>query len=262
MGSFSNELENDLIDHVLKTAPMTAITDLFVALSTADPLDDGSGLAEPAGGSYARVNFNTWNAAAARVTTNNGVVTFPTATGAWGTITHWAIFTASSGGTMIAHGALTAPKVVGVGDTASFADDALSISFTTGGISDFLANELLDHVFNNGAYTVPTNLFVALATAVIDDDDTGSTITEPAGGDYARVNHNTWDAAAAGVSQNTGIITFPPATGAWGTVSHGAILDASSAGNLLFFGGLGASKAIGDGDTANFPDATLSVTMN
>jgi len=44
-----------------------------------------------------------------------------------------------------------------------------------GSFSDFLENELLDHVFKTGAYTAPTNIYVALCTSTPDDADTGST---------------------------------------------------------------------------------------
>ncbi|MGB2469903.1 MAG: phage tail fiber protein, partial [Flavobacteriales bacterium] len=42
----------------------------------------------------------------------------------------------------------------------------------------------------------------------------------------------------------------PPtqATGAWGTITHFGIFDASSSGNLLYHGALTASKTIATGD--------------
>jgi hypothetical protein len=55
MGSFSNYLENELLDHVFGAAAYSAPATLYVGLSTADPTDDDSGLAEPSGNGYARV---------------------------------------------------------------------------------------------------------------------------------------------------------------------------------------------------------------
>lgn len=262
MGSISDYLENKLLDHVLKTAAYSQPAAIYVALSTADPLDTGAGLAEPSGNGYTRVQHDSWDVAASRASENTGVITFPEATGAWGTITHFALFDASSGGNMLGHGQLGTARVVVAMDTPSFADGAIDISVDPSGFSDFLANELLDHVLLTGAYSVPTNLYVAMCTAAIADNDTGSTITEPSGNGYARVNHNAWDAAAAGASENTGAITFPEATGSWGTLTHVGILDASSAGNLLLHSAVGTSKSISSGETAEFADGDIDITLD
>lgn len=122
MGSFSDYAENKILDHVFKTTAYTPATHLYVALSTADPTDAGSGIAEPAGAdAYARVICDAWDAASGGHIQNTGAVNFATPTGAWGTISHFAIFDALTGGNMIGHGAVAVPKVVGAGDTPSFA---------------------------------------------------------------------------------------------------------------------------------------------
>lgn len=130
--SFGNYLENELLDHVFGCGSrnFTAPTNVFVALSTADPGEDGSGLAEPSGGSYARVSTGSaaWNVASGGVVNNASAVTFPQATAAWGTITHVALYDAASGGNLLASGALTSSKAVASGDTVEFAAGQLSIS--------------------------------------------------------------------------------------------------------------------------------------
>jgi len=262
MGSLSDYLELELLDHVLKVGAFVQPTNIYIALSTADPLDDGSGLAEPSGGSYARVVCNVWDTAASRLIRNTNQVNFAVPTGSWGNITHIAIMDAISGGNMLAHGALTVPKTVSTGDTLYFVAQSIAVSVNTGGVSNYLANKLLDHVFKNSAYTVPTNIYVALVTAAIGDADTGSTITEPVGGSYARKLHNSWNAAAAGASSNNGIITFVTATGAWGTITGFALVDALTVGNVLFYGVLDETKVIGNGDTAKFGDQDLDVTLD
>lgn len=120
MGSFSNYLENKILDHVFKTAAYTVPTNIYVALSTADPLDTGASIAEPSGNGYARTLCNGWDAAASGATANTAAVTFPTATGSWGTITHFALFDASTVGNMLAHGSLTTSKAITTGDTPKF----------------------------------------------------------------------------------------------------------------------------------------------
>lgn len=143
MAAMSNYLENKLIDHVFRGVAFTAPTTVYVALFTAAPSDTGGGT-EVTGGSYARVavtcNTTNWaatNAAGSTAnpssgtsgtTSNNNAVTFPVPTANWGTITHVAVFDASSGGNMLFWGALTTSKTVNNGDAApSFASAALSL---------------------------------------------------------------------------------------------------------------------------------------
>ena len=101
-----------------------------MGLSTADPADDGSGLAEPSGNAYARVQTSAsdWNTASGGSLDNANDITFPQATGSWGAITHFALFDAATGGNMLAHGALSQSKTIGTGDTAQFAAGDLDVS--------------------------------------------------------------------------------------------------------------------------------------
>ena len=48
--------------------------------------------------------------------------------GAWGTITHWALFDAVTAGNMLWHGDLTTARTIGDGDQLTFAIGALSIT--------------------------------------------------------------------------------------------------------------------------------------
>jgi len=129
MGSFGNYLENELLDHVMGKGSYTPPT-IYVALSTADPQDDASGLAEPSGNGYARKQTAAadWNVAASGATDNANDITFAQATGSWGTITHFALMDAATAGNMLMHGALTASKTIGNGDTAKFAAGDLDIT--------------------------------------------------------------------------------------------------------------------------------------
>lgn len=132
MGSFGNYLENALLDHVFQCggANLVPAANLYVALSTADPLDTGAGIAEPAGGSYARAlaNASHFASAANGAVTNDADIPFPTATLAWGTITHFAIYDANVAGNMLAHGSLATPKAVSAGDTAKFVTADIVVS--------------------------------------------------------------------------------------------------------------------------------------
>ena len=261
-GSLSDYLEDKLLDHVLKNTSYDQPTNLYVALWIGDPTDIGTGGAEVSGGSYARVQCNTWDGAASRATANTGAIEFAEATADWGTVTHFAIWDDISAGNMIAHGSLTASKAIGTGDNASFAIGDIDISFNAGGITDLLANKLLDHVFKNTAYTQATNLYIALFTS--SPTDTGEAGTEVTGGSYARDPNDTWDGASSGASQNTAAIEFITATAAWGTVTHFTVSDHLStlAAHQLLWGTLDTSKAIGNGDTAKYDIGALDITLD
>jgi len=111
--SFSNHAENLVLDWLLTDGTATRPTAWYVGLFTSDPTDAGSGT-EVSGGSYARtaVTFSvTGNAA-----TNTAGVEFPAATASWGTVSHIAVYDASTGGNMLFHTALDTAKVITDGD--------------------------------------------------------------------------------------------------------------------------------------------------
>lgn len=130
MGSFGNYWENEILDHIFGKGTYTPPSNIHVALSTADPTDDGSGIAEPSGNGYARKQTAPadWNVASGGALDNANAIEFAQATGSWGTITHFALFDAATAGNMLAHGALTASKAIGSGDTARFAAGELDVT--------------------------------------------------------------------------------------------------------------------------------------
>lgn len=125
MGSFSNYLELKILDHITGKAAYSMPT-VYVALSTADPLDTGLGIAEPVGNNYARkaTSASDWNSAASGSISNSSDIAFNEASGDWGEITHFALFDNLTSGNMLAHGELTVHKTVLSGDTPKFSGGA------------------------------------------------------------------------------------------------------------------------------------------
>lgn len=127
-GSLTDAVEVDILK--LLTAQATSIftstvlTSLFVALTTTMPTDAAAGT-EVTGGSYARVDSKTkWGAPSGTTPStvaNNAIVTFPTATVAWGTVVAFELWTLITAGTRLAWSDLGTSKTVGIGDTPSFA---------------------------------------------------------------------------------------------------------------------------------------------
>lgn len=131
-----NTTITDALKHLFKVSTWTAPANVYVALSTANPGASGSGMVEVTGGSYARVQHQTgtnWVASAGldNQYENNNAITFATATAGWGTITHFALYDASTVGNFLAFGTLTTAKTVANGDTLSFADGELKVSVTS-----------------------------------------------------------------------------------------------------------------------------------
>lgn len=123
-------------------------------------------------------------------------------------------------------------------------------------MSDYLENEILDHILGTGAYTMPTTVYVGLSTGSFNDDNSG---TELSGSGYSRQSI-AFGAAASGTASNSGAVDFPAATGSWGTVSHFGIFDASTGGNLLIHGALTANKTVATGDILRIATGDMDIT--
>jgi len=125
-------------------------------------------------------------------------------------------------------------------------------------IANYLENAIVNHFLRNSAVTSPTKVYLALYTSDPTDADTG---TEVSGGAYAR-QAITFSAPSNGSTSNSSTITFPTATANWGTITHMGIRDASSGGNLLFYGPLSVSKTITTGDQFIVNSGNLVVTID
>lgn len=131
--------------------------------------------------------------------------------------------------------------------------------------TDYLENQIIDHFMRNQSFTPPATVYVALFTA-----DTGLEANNPtaevSGGSYARTAV-TLSAASGGTSDNSADVTFPEATGSWGTVSHFAIVDHASNTNwgtdvnAFMWSALDASKTVGSGDTFKISSGSLTITI-
>jgi len=124
--------------------------------------------------------------------------------------------------------------------------------------TNYLENKLLDHVLNNTSFTSPTTVYVGLFTATPTDTTSG---TEVSGGSYARQVLSV-TTASSGVVTSDADVTFPQATGNWGTIVALGIHDALSSGNLLMYTDLTTSKVIETGDILKVNSGSLTVTLD
>lgn len=115
MSDLSDYAENKILN-LLRNVAWSEFP-AYVGLFTAAPSDSGGGT-ELSGDGYARELADLAEAVGVGgSTSNNGAITFTTATGAWGTITHIGIFDGLSGGNLIMWVAITVEKTIADGDT-------------------------------------------------------------------------------------------------------------------------------------------------
>lgn len=143
MSAMSDYLENKLVDHLFRAQTFSAPANLYVGLLTAAPSDAGGGT-EVSGNNYSRVTVanslanwagtqsagsTTASSGTGGQTSNNGSITFPTPSGNWGTVSHFGIYDAASGGNLLFWGSLTIAKTINQNDTVSFAAGSLTVTF-------------------------------------------------------------------------------------------------------------------------------------
>lgn len=127
--------------------------------------------------------------------------------------------------------------------------------------SDYLEDKLLDHVLGNTAFSQPSNIYLALFTA-----DTGLEANSPSAEistsstGYSRQSVS-FAASSSGSASTSATVTFSAATANWGTVTHVAVMDASTSGNVLFYGAVTTSKTIESGDTFQVSSGNLTVSL-
>jgi hypothetical protein len=120
-------------------------------------------------------------------------------------------------------------------------------------LTNYYEAKILNHVNNVATLTPEAHLHLGLSTTT--PTDTGTNVTEPSGGSYARqqvTNGATfWATATAGNADNLAAVVYPEASAAWGTITYMVCWDAAEA-NVLWYGALTAQKVIGSGDQLTF----------
>lgn len=125
-------------------------------------------------------------------------------------------------------------------------------------MSDYLENKFLDHFLGTASTTAPAAVYLSLHTANPADDASGAEVST-SGSAYVR-KAIAFSASSSGSASNSGAVEFDTATASWGTITHIGIWDASSSGNLLFYGALDASKAIASGDVFKVNASGITLT--
>lgn len=142
--------------------------------------------------------------------------------------------------------------------------------------TNYAENKIIDAMLRAQALGAPATAYIALFTS--DPTETGTAGTEVTGGSYARVAvtaslanwagtqnaaSTTASSGTGGTTSNNAAITFPAPTANWGSVTHWALMDASTAGNAWIYGALTTAKTVNNGDAApSFAAASLTFQID
>ena len=131
--------------------------------------------------------------------------------------------------------------------------------------SNHLEELALNWIFTTGTATRPTAWHVGLYTSNPADDNSGTELTIGTNG-YTRESATFSAATTDGTKhsvKNSADITFGPANGGnWGLITHVAVHDASTGGNMLAYAQLDTSKTVSDGDTFVIQANNLTISLD
>lgn len=149
MSSFSDSLEAAILNSTLRGIDFSKSAAVYVALFTADPTDanvttNECSTTSPGWTNYVRKNSviaseglgGAWTAPAngvsdptAKVSSNVNTITFPANNGvADVVVTHMGLYDAISGGNLLYHNALVAPKTLLTNDELAFGAGSITVS--------------------------------------------------------------------------------------------------------------------------------------
>lgn len=132
--------------------------------------------------------------------------------------------------------------------------------------SNYLENKVLDHVLTATSYTAPGTRYLGLFLNTSGNAATNleaGTLTDEvstSGTAYVR-KAVTFAAASGGSSATNATVTFDAATANWGTITHVAVMDAETSGNVLFWGAVTTAKTIESGDTFQVSSGNLTISL-
>ena len=124
--------------------------------------------------------------------------------------------------------------------------------------SNYLANALINTTTRQVVFTPPTKVWVSLYTTDPTKDDTGREVEAST---YTRFEVKL-SLPFDGVSTNENLMQWNTATTDWGVITHMAIHDAESGGNMLYYTPLDVPKNIEIGDQFQITVGNLKLTLS
>jgi len=125
MSSFSDYLENAVLNYVFRNTGTPTTATVYLALYTVAPTDAGGGT-QVTGGGYARQAI-TFGASSGGAIANTSAVAFTASGAAYGDVLAVGVFDALTAGNLLAWDAITS-ATIGDGDTLNFAIGDIDIT--------------------------------------------------------------------------------------------------------------------------------------
>lgn len=120
---------NCAMGNLFKTKTTPALpSEFYLGLSTTTPLPDGTNVTEPSDTAYVRVKLTTLSTPANGVIKNSVAVSFPDSTADWGSVTHFVIYDASTGGNLLIYNTLDKPRIIQEDSSVAFKAGGLTLS--------------------------------------------------------------------------------------------------------------------------------------
>lgn len=126
--------------------------------------------------------------------------------------------------------------------------------------SNYLANATINATTRGVPYAPPVKVWVSLYTTDPTKDDTGLEVSG-SGGTYSREELKL-GMPFDGVSTNENLMQWNTATTDWGVITHVAIHDSETGGNMLYYTPLDVPKNIEIGDQFQITVSNLKLTLS
>ena len=126
--------------------------------------------------------------------------------------------------------------------------------------SNYLANATINATTRGVPYAPPVKVYVSLYTTDPTKDDTGLEVSG-SGGTYSREELKL-GMPFDGVSTNENLMQWNTATTDWGVITHVAIHDSETGGNMLYYTPLEVPKNIEIGDQFQITVSNLKLTLS
>jgi len=130
-------------------------------------------------------------------------------------------------------------------------------------MSNYLEEKVINAAIRGEPFPAIQMVYVALFTT--DPGEDGLTGTEVSGGSYSRRSATFTEPAQVdgrATSYNSTEIDFGIATALWGTITHVALFDAQTGGNMLYHEALASAKLIEANDSLRFAVNNLAVSQS
>ena len=259
---FSTYVSDIVLNWLRGTNAPSAPSSLFLEFNTTAPAADGSGGVSPGARQTIAFSAPVLDEELGGMIASTALITLTGASA--GTVTHVSIWTASSGGNLIAVLPAAVPQTVSAGGT--FTAAAASVRLYVGGLASFyLATNILNWIRGTAMPAAPADVFVAYSRAA--PMRAGSGLLEPLtayGYERQPITFAAPEAAVEGrkIVNDASAVFGPAYAGAWLNVSHIALFDSvDSDDNMLLVGQVNVPFSVGIGSGHGIALGGLTITQ-